>query len=80
MLYAGRCPALLALAGCPGMSACSHITVNELVLSGYGHTVCSILTDVDGFWAYEGRENQASPESTEVTDAAPEPVHPHDRV
>lgn len=65
-----------------------HITVNELVSSGYGHTVCSILTDVDGFWAYEARENQAGPEitevaevaeDTEVTDAPHEPGHPHDQ-
>ena len=56
--------------------------------SGYGHTVCSILTDVDGFWAYEARENQAGPEitevaevaeDTEVTDAPHEPGHPHDQ-
>ena len=66
---------------CPNW-CCRHITVNELVSSGYGHTVCSILTDVDGFWAYEARENQAGPESAEGTDtdAAPEPVHPHDRM
>lgn len=33
------------------------IAVKELVESGYGHTVCSMLTDVDGFFNYENRES-----------------------
>eukprot|EP00040_Diaphanoeca_grandis_P043591 m.9760 g.9760 ORF g.9760 m.9760 type:complete len:461 (+) comp7905_c0_seq1:168-1550(+) len=33
------------------------ITVKELVNSGYGHTVCSMLSDVDGFFTYENRES-----------------------
>lgn len=39
----------------PGHPA--YITLADLKRSGVGHTVVSILTDVNGFWAYEHREN-----------------------
>lgn len=32
------------------------ITLTDLVLSGQGDTVVSILTDLNGFWSYENRE------------------------
>lgn len=35
-----------------------QITFKDLKASGVGHTVMSILTDVNGFWAYDNRESQ----------------------
>ncbi|XP_062505435.1 serine/threonine-protein phosphatase 2A regulatory subunit B'' subunit gamma-like [Corticium candelabrum] len=33
-----------------------HITLNDLITSGQGETVISILSDLNGFWTYENRE------------------------
>lgn len=33
-----------------------RITLQDLVRSGQGDTVVSILTDLNGFWSYENRE------------------------
>jgi serine/threonine-protein phosphatase 2A regulatory subunit B'' len=33
-----------------------RITLADLVRSGHGDTVISILTDLNGFWSYENRE------------------------
>ena len=32
------------------------ITLADLISSGQGDTVVSILTDLNGFWSYENRE------------------------
>eukprot|EP00051_Salpingoeca_urceolata_P001805 m.44247 g.44247 ORF g.44247 m.44247 type:complete len:519 (-) comp11688_c0_seq1:31-1587(-) len=37
-----------------------RITLQDLLASGCGATVCSILTDINGFFAYENRENVAA--------------------
>lgn len=34
-----------------------RITLQDLIASGVGDTVVTILTDVNGFWAYDNREN-----------------------
>jgi len=34
-----------------------RITLNDLISSKCGHTVISILIDVNGFWKYDNREN-----------------------
>lgn len=36
-----------------------RITLQDLINSGVGDTVVSILTDVNGFWAYDNRESLA---------------------
>jgi serine/threonine-protein phosphatase 2A regulatory subunit B'' len=41
-----------------------QITLKDLKVSGVGHTIVSILTDVNGFWAYDNRESQPT-EQTE---------------
>lgn len=33
-----------------------HITLADLERCKFGHTVISILTDVNGFWKYDNRE------------------------
>jgi serine/threonine-protein phosphatase 2A regulatory subunit B'' len=33
-----------------------RITLKDLIDSGVGHTIVSILIDVNGFWAYDNRE------------------------
>lgn len=33
-----------------------HITLQDLIQSSQGDTVCSILIDLNGFWTYENRE------------------------
>jgi len=46
------------------------ITLTDLISSGQGDTVVSILTDLNGFWSYENREVQVvdSGEGTENTE------------
>ncbi|KAJ3018910.1 Serine/threonine-protein phosphatase 2A regulatory subunit B'' subunit gamma [Thoreauomyces humboldtii] len=34
-----------------------RITLNDLIKSGVGGTVIKVLSDIEGFWAYEAREN-----------------------
>ncbi|CAN0380622.1 unnamed protein product, partial [Discosporangium mesarthrocarpum] len=49
------------------------ITLEDLILSGVGHTVVSMLIDVNGFWAYDNRESIISdPEDTSSTTQAQE--------
>jgi len=36
------------------------LTLQDLIRSGYGHTVINILIDLDGFWTYENRETVVS--------------------
>ncbi|PIK41335.1 putative serine/threonine-protein phosphatase 2A regulatory subunit B'' subunit gamma [Apostichopus japonicus] len=33
-----------------------HITLQDLIQSNHGETVVNILTDLNGFWTYENRE------------------------
>ena len=33
-----------------------RITLDDLIRSGQGETVISILSDLNGFWSYENRE------------------------
>lgn len=33
-----------------------RITLQDLIQSSQGDTVCSILIDLNGFWTYENRE------------------------
>ena len=40
---------------CPAVSG--RITLADLISSKCGHTVISILIDVNGFWKYDNREN-----------------------
>ncbi|CAM9775186.1 unnamed protein product, partial [Phaeothamnion confervicola] len=35
----------------------AEITFADLVRSGVGHTVVSMLIDINGFWAYDNRES-----------------------
>lgn len=35
----------------------TFITLADLLLSGAGHTVVSMLVDTNGFWMYDNREN-----------------------
>jgi serine/threonine-protein phosphatase 2A regulatory subunit B'' len=42
-----------------------RITLADLISSKCGHTVISILIDVNGFWKYDNRENLMHTESTE---------------
>jgi serine/threonine-protein phosphatase 2A regulatory subunit B'' len=34
-----------------------HITLNDLKTSKQGDVIMSILSDVNGFWAYDNRES-----------------------
>jgi serine/threonine-protein phosphatase 2A regulatory subunit B'' len=34
-----------------------HITLDDLSRCGAGHTIVSILIDVNGFWKYDNRES-----------------------
>ena len=43
------------------------ISLNDLITSGQGETVVSILTDLNGFWTYENRENLVSSSSSSPT-------------
>eukprot|EP00903_Cladosiphon_okamuranus_P019399 g17836.t1 len=38
----------------------AFITLADLLLSGAGHTVVSMLVDVNGFWTYDNRESLAT--------------------
>ena len=42
-----------------------HITLQDLVKSGVGHTVAHMLTDVNGFWKYDNRESLMHEEDDE---------------
>ncbi|EDO46756.1 predicted protein [Nematostella vectensis] len=42
-----------------------RITLQDLINSGQGETVSSILIDLNGFWSYENREVFASPEGAD---------------
>jgi len=44
-----------------------RISLNDLITSGQGETVVSILTDLNGFWTYENRENLVSSSSSSPT-------------
>ncbi len=41
------------------------ITLSDLISSKCGHTVISILIDVNGFWKYDNRENLMHSEAAE---------------
>lgn len=38
----------------------TFITLADLLLSGAGHTVVSMLVDINGFWTYDNRESLAT--------------------
>lgn len=38
----------------------TFITLTDLLLSGTGRTVVSMLVDVNGFWTYDNRESLAT--------------------
>ena len=34
-----------------------HITLDDLLRCGVAHTIINMIIDIDGFWAYDQREN-----------------------
>ena len=45
-----------------------RITLEDLIKSGNGETVVSILIDLNGFWTYENREVLVNENSEESSD------------
>jgi hypothetical protein len=45
----------------------NYITLNDLITSGQGETVISILTDLNGFLTYENRELELAAEEHKGT-------------
>lgn len=52
--------------------ALNRFTLNDLINCRMGHTVVSILIDVNAFWLYENRENLMSSPDPEYDEGDPD--------